>query len=174
MLNLDFLKEFFAALYPEHHYVNIKSPLLLINMNYILIGLYVGIVIALSVICYRKNHMGKAIRAIIEKGALSEESALTAEELGLAGKRTLISALRREKFGSLVKTADSAKDGDAQARYYIPEDRRYEAENRYSRRGSGIGSVIIWAVILIPVFMFLRFIIPELLQLLDNFITSIK
>ena len=174
MLNLEFFKEFFAALYPEHYYANIESPLLLINLNYILLALYAGVVIALSVVCYRKRHLGKAVRAIIEKGALSEDSALTAEELGLAGSRTLSSALRREKFGSLVKAASSGKDGGSVARYYIPEDRRYEAETRYSGRGCGIGAVIIWAVILIPVFMILRFIIPELLQLLDNFITSIK
>lgn len=178
IFDVEFWKEFFEALYPEHYYEHVKSPLLLIDLNYILIGLYVGIVVGLVVMCYRKGHMGKAVRAILKAEAYSEESAKTPEELGLAKSRTLLRALRLGKFGGLVKSVgfdplDKKPDYSAE-RYYIPEDRRYQAEDRYSRRGVGIPMVIFWAIFLIPVFMLLRFAIPELLQMLDNFISGLK
>lgn len=178
IFDVEFWKEFFGALYPEHYYENIKSPLLLIDLNFILVGLYVGIVVGLAVMCYRKGYMGKAVRAILKAEAHTEADAKTPEELGLAKSRILVRALRRGKFGGLVKCVGvdlSEKKPDYSAeRYYIPEDRRYQAEDRYSRRGVGIPMVIFWAVFLIPVFLLLRFAIPELLQMLDNFIAGLK
>lgn len=178
IFDLEFWKEFFNALYPEYYYENIKSPLLLIDLNYILIGLYVGIVVGLVLMCYRKGHLGTAVRAILKAQAHSEETAKTPVELGLAKKRTLVRALRLGKFGGLVKCVGvdlTEKKPDYSAeRYYIPEDRRYQAEDRYSRRGVGIPMVIFWAIFLIPVFLVLRFAIPELLQMLDNFISGLK
>jgi len=175
---MDFLKEVFAALYPEHNYVNIKSPLPLIDINFILIGLYVGLVVGLAVACYRKRYMGKAVRAIIKEQAFSEETAKTPAELGLDKGRLLLGALRRRRFGGMVKQIGvdiEAKRPDySDEKYYIPEEFRYQAEERYSTRGASVGSVIFWAIFFIPVFLVLRYIIPELLQLLDNFITSTK
>lgn len=176
--DLAFWKEFFYALYPQHYYDNIESPLLLIDLNFILIGLYIGIVVGLSVMCYRKGHLGKVVRAILKAEAFSEETAKTPEELGIAKSRSLVRALRRRSFGGLVRGVGAdleAKKPDYSAeRYYIPEEKRYQAEDRYSRRGVGVPMVIFWAVFLIPVFLLLRFVIPELLQMLDNFITGIK
>lgn len=176
--DMEFWKEFFDVLYPDYYYENIKSPLVLADLNYILVGLYLGIVVGLCLMCYRKGHLGKAVRAILKVEAYSEETAKSPEELGIAKSRTLVRALRRGSFGGLVKSVGFdvlAKRPDYTGeRYYIPEERRYQAEDRYSRRGVGIPMVIIWAIILIPVFFGLRFVIPELLQMLDNFITGIK
>ncbi len=176
--DMEFWKELYNALYPKHYYVNIKSPLLLVDLNYILIGLYIGIVAGLALMCYRKVHLGKAVRAILKAEAFSEESAKSPAELGIGKSFTLVRALRKRKFGSLVKIVGvdiEAKRPDFSAeRYYIPEDLKYRAEDRYSRRGTSIATVVIWALLLIPLFLFLRFAIPELLQLLDNAITMMK
>ena len=178
MFDTGFWKEFFDALYPDYHYKNIESPLVLVDLNYILIGLYIGIVVASAFICYRKIHLGIAVRALLKEKAHSEEDAKTIEELGVAKRPTLVRALRRGRFGGIVKQIGvdiEAKRPDyTSARYYIPENRRYQAEDRYSRKGMGVGVVIFWAIFLIPVFMVLRFVIPELLQLLDNFITGLN
>ncbi len=178
MFDKQFWGEFFDALYPEYHYKNIKSPFPLLDLNFMLIGLYIGIVVALIFVCYRKGYMGNAIRAMLKAKAHSVEDAKTPAELGLDRKPILLRALRRGKFGGLVRCVGvdmSKKKPDfSEERYYIPEDRRYQAEDRYNRRGVGIGTVIFWTIFLIPVFMVLRFAIPELLQLLDNFITGIN
>lgn len=178
MFDKGFWKEFFDALYPDYYYRNIESPLVLVDLNYILIGLYIGIVVASALICYRKTHLGIAVRALLKAKAHSEEDAKTIEELGIAGRPTLVRALRRGRYGGIVKMVGvdlTAKHPDfTNARYYIPEERRYQAEDRYSRKGMGVGVVIFWAIFLIPVFMLLRFVIPELLMMLDNFITGLK
>lgn len=178
MFDKAFWTEFFDALYPEYHYKNIESPFPLIDLNFILIGMYIGVVVALILSCYRKGYMGHVVRAILKAKAHSAEDALTPEELGLHKKRILVRAMRRRKFGGLVKCVgvdfEQKKPDFSEERYYIPEEHRYQAEDRYSRRGVGIGMVIFWAIFLIPVFMVLRFAIPELLQMLDNFITGIN
>ena len=177
MFDKAFWNEFFDALYPDYYYKHIESPLILMNVTYILIGIYLGIVLASVVVCYRKNHLGTVIRALLKAEAHSEENAKTPEELGIAKRWTLVRALRKCGFGSLVKQVgvdiEAKKPDYTNEKYYIPEDLRYRAEDRYSRRGMGIGVVIFWAIFLIPVFMFLRFLIPELLQLLDNFIGTL-
>lgn len=178
MFDKEFWGQFFDALYPEYYYKNIRSPFPLVDLNFILIGLYVGIVLALIFSCYRKGYIGGAVRALLKAKAHSAEAAKTPEELGLAKKPLLLRALRRRRFGGLVRCVDESpeekKKDFSHERYYIPEDHRYQAEDRYSRKGLGIGTVIFWAIFLIPVFMLLRFAIPELLQMLDNFITGIN
>ncbi len=173
-LDLAFWKEFFDALYPDYHYKNIKSPLLLVNMNYILLGLYVGVVLGLIATYYRRAHLGKAIRAIISAEAFSPETAKTPEELGIGKSRILKRALKKSKFGGMVKAAiaDSGQDSLGETRYYIPEKIRFQAEDRYSKKGAGIGKVILWAIIMIPVFLVLRYVIPEFLLILDGILGS--
>lgn len=214
IFSIDFLKELYSAVYPEHHYANLHSPLYFVNLDFILIGLYVGIVIGLFITCGRRAHTGDLIGRILSAEATSPETAKSAEELGIADKSGLIRALKRRRFGSLVRsvvvpdstdgTGDDAVDsadeaangtgsgdkgtredtngansGDGEAiggevRYYVDKSDAYSAEMLYGKRKGGIITAVIWAIILIPVFMLIRFFIPELLQLLDNFITGTK
>lgn len=178
MFDKAFWNEFFDALYPEYHYENITSPFPLLSLNWMLIGLYVGIIAALILVSWRKGYMGNVIRSLLKAEAFSEETAKSPEELGLEKKPILKRALKRQRFGGLVKCVGvdllEKKPDFSSARYYIPEDRRYRAEDSYSRRGVGVPMIIFWAIVLIPVFMVLRFAIPELLQLVDNFITGIS
>lgn len=163
---MEFLKDFFEALYPSYTYSNLKSPLFFVSLDYILIALYVGIVAGLAFMTYRQCHLGRAVRAITEHGAVSEATALDAEALGLKRSRTLTRALKKEKFGSLVSST-------ANNRYYITEERVPEAEVRYAEKRRGVGFVVIWAIVMIPVFLALRALIPEVLKMLDNFIGAL-
>lgn len=99
-------------------------------------------------------------------------------------------SLKRRRYGSLIKIAsaeggegDEGKAGEAvegaesaenAARYYIDGSDAYSAEECFGKRRGGILTAVIWAVVLIPIFLLIRFFIPELLQLLDNFITGVK
>lgn len=160
---MEFLKEFFEALYPTYDYANLKSPLFFFNLNYFLAALYIGIVVGIALMAYRQTHLGRAVRAIITASAHSDERAQTAEELGIAKSWTLKHALKRERFGSLVHKTD---DG----RYFIPEERRIEAETRYGERRHTVLYVVVWAIVLIPVFLGFRALIPWILKMLDNFV----
>lgn len=190
IISIDFLKELYAALFPEHHYANIKSPLFLIDLDFILVGLYVGIVVGAFVMCAHRARTGELIGAILSAGATSPETAKTLGELGLAGKESVLRSLKRRRYGSLIKIAsveggesDEGKAGEAvegaesaenAARYYIDGSDAYSAEECFGKRRGGILTAVIWAVVLIPIFLLIRFFIPELLQLLDNFITGVK
>ncbi len=189
IFSIDFLKELYAALFPEHHYANIRSPLFLIDLDFILLGLYVGIVIGAFVMCAHRARTGELVGAILSAGATSPENAKTLAELGLGGKESVIRSLKRRRYGSLIKVASNATDegndgsaGDAggaasaeeAARYYIDGSDAYSAEECFGKRRDGILTAVIWAIVLIPIFLLIRFFVPELLQLLDNFITGVK
>lgn len=186
IFSIDFLKELYAALFPEHHYANIRSPLFLIDLDFILIGLYVGIVIGAFVMCAHRARTGELVGAILTAGTTSPENAKTLGELGLGGKKSVIRSLKRRRYGSLIKVASNAtgegNDGGAggtssaeeAARYYIDGSDAYSAEECFGKRRGGILTAVIWAIVLIPIFLLIRFFIPELLQLLDNFITGLK
>ena len=69
-----------------------KSPL--ISLRMLLLGIFVGTVIACIVMAYNKQVLGGAIRRIIEKGANSPETAKTLSELGYEKNAFIRSAVR--------------------------------------------------------------------------------
>lgn len=56
------------------------------------------------------------------------------------------------------------------ARFYIPEELKYRAEVRYARRGTNVVSLIVTIIILAVAAFGVLYLVPEMLQLLDNFI----
>ena len=61
----------------------------------------------------------------------------------------------------------------ARARFYIPEDLRITAELRYEAKGTTLPNLILSIVLLIAAGFAVLYILPELLTLLDNFLTLI-
>ncbi len=56
------------------------------------------------------------------------------------------------------------------ARFYIPEELKYRAEVRYARRGTNVVSLIVTVIILAVAAFGVLYLVPEMVQLLDNFI----
>ena len=86
----------------------------------------------------------------------------TAEESGRSGSKK-------------SKTRKSTREiiDFSTARFYIPEDLKYRAEIRYASRGTDVVSFFICVVILAVAAFAAIFIIPELMQLIDNFIGTL-
>lgn len=59
------------------------------------------------------------------------------------------------------------------ARFYIPEELKYRAEVRYASRGTDFFALGICVVIFAAAAFAAIFIIPELIQLIDNFIGTL-
>lgn len=59
------------------------------------------------------------------------------------------------------------------ARFYIPEELKYTAEVRYASRGTNFVTLFIAVVALAALAFAAIFLIPELLQLIDNFLGTI-
>lgn len=162
-------------------------------------GLYIGIVFGvLGSILFRINS-SRLVKSLLAASASEESTAKTLEELGLA-KNALIryylkddSVLRRsvcicegahkpmqvgkfrrfwyEKF---IRTPIPEKIDFSSARFYIPEENRIAAELRFREEEHPVRNFIFAAVGLFAVSVFAIYAVPELLLMLDNFVSTVK
>ena len=58
--------------------------------------------------------------------------------------------------------------------FYIPKEDSYAADVRYDKKGSGLISVLIVAGLSLVVAAFIIFMLPEMLQMLDNFVGMMR
>ncbi|MGN1347142.1 MAG: hypothetical protein ACI4V1_10175 [Eubacteriales bacterium] len=169
------------------------------SLEILLWSIYAGILLGvLGALLYRV-YTGSFITAMVSAGALDEQNAVTLDSLKFRGKwyvkrqiasgsslgRMLIctnadtfppkkcGTLRRlwhEKFlGTEVPTPvpfDTAK-------FYLPEERRVSAELRFTTERHPVRTFLLAAVILFLVVLAATYVIPELLQMLDNFLTQV-
>lgn len=169
------------------------------TMPLIIWGIYIGIMLGVlgSILC--RIYSSRLIQALMKNGCCDADSAKTLAELGLRKQwfvRYMLkdeSALRRSvliandamlpvKAGKVKKfwyekflrdEFPTKLDWDS-AKFYLPEENRIGAELRYQVEGHPIRNFIFAAVGLFAVALFANFAIPELLQMLDNFITSVQ
>ncbi len=149
----------------------------------------------------RRDVMGKAARILLKREADTPEKALTLAEMGCE-KNILIrlglreeGSLRREivcanaddfqprtpgKFRAVLRKIFSrdpelpAKLDFATARFYLPEANKFRAEERYNAKGQTLPRLILALGLIALVCAGAVFVIPELMQMLDNFITIVR
>lgn len=132
-----------------------------LDLNMILISLFIGIMIACFAMIYHQQFLGGIIRRIIEKKALSADSALTLAELGYNEKNVFLKFALREN--STVRKHILSPEDD-KTRYYIPEEKRIGLEIRFRKKGNGFVGVI-FAVIVFGLAIFvLLSVIPWLVN----------
>ncbi|MBQ4354123.1 MAG: hypothetical protein IJC71_04440 [Clostridia bacterium] len=169
------------------------------SMPLIIWGLYIGIVLGVlgSIIC--RIYSSRIITALVKNGCTDEASAKTLSELAL-GNTYFIRRMLREDSSlrrAVMMSGDASspvqagklktfwytkflrddlpvKTDFSNARFWLPEEKRPGAELRYQIEGHPVLSFIFAAAALFAVAMFANFAIPELLQMLDNFITTVK
>lgn len=153
-------------------------------VNRIIPTLILGIIIAVIGVVYSRRVVGAFVRTVIEKGAFSPDAGITLFDSGAF--RSIVvrhelsrgALLRKVVFCREEQAFLSEKGKDATYKidftkdhFYIPEDLKYRAENRFSLKGSSWVSVVA-TVVLVPVFVGLicRFM-PNILQFVDSVIT---
>ena len=170
-----------------------------VTMRNIVIGLFIGIIIAAAMACYDKNVLGNFVRKIVYEECLSPETAKTLYELGYARNTAVRSNLRRTtKLGRIVRsverdsyerdteaarTAYIEKHGSDRgfsvppfkldvntAHFYIPDEEHYRAEVRFEKGGSGWRALLLVLVVSVIGIALVTFLLPDMLQLVDNFI----
>lgn len=157
----------------ENFDIDVNSSSMLVIIIGLAIGLLVGII--LSLIC--KSVAGKVVKALGKHGAVDENSAKTIEELELGKVAFLKSVL---KPGSALFKALACTDGGekkidyATARFYLPEEKRISAETRFAEEKHPVRSGILAVILVSAAALFAVFVIPELLTMLDNFVTQVK
>lgn len=133
----------------------------MISIPMLVWALYFGIAIGVLAMYYNKVYLGSAIRAILEKGAIEEENAKTAEELGFANKKLILYAIEKGILSKYIRPYE--KEGVMH--YYISEEHRIRVELRYSAKGTDLYVVIVSLVIfLLLAFVAARYL-PELIAM---------
>ena len=154
------------------------------TVNRIIPALILGIIIAAVATVFSRRLVGDFVRTLIEKEALSPERGVTLLETG-AFRSTVVRRelcrgvfLRKVVFCREEQAFLDEKGKDAtyeidftKDHFYIPEDLKYRAENRFNQKGTGWLSVVL-TVVLVPLVVGLicRFM-PNILQFADSIIT---
>ena len=117
---------------------------------------------------FRKN---SAVRSALRHGSLSKIIVCTQKQeydAQIAKKKTEYEQYATKdspKFKSVPYKVNFETDT-----FFIPKDASYAADVRYDKKGSGIGAVLIAIAVALLLAVFIIFILPDMLQLLDNFI----
>ena len=189
------------ALLMSYMYENFELYNPTLTLELIVWSVCAGIVIGAVTAYLQRAVIGAFARRLIADGIDTPEKAVTAEEAGF-GKNFLIKLALREG-GSLRRTVTLANAEDfppkavskgaarlrrlfsmdeeprraldlTRARFYIPEADRIRAELKYEIKGTTLGGLAVSIVLVIAIGFAALYILPELFQFLDNFLTSIR
>ena len=179
------------------HYNNFELYNPFISLDLIVWALFAGFVLASLLALYNKRIIGGFVKAMLRDECLSPETAKTVTELGYGSDWFIKNALRtdtvlRRFVVRIDKDADGADSSEqpkgekkkrppkhdaidfTTARFYIPEELKYKADVRYASRGTNIITFVIGVAALIAAAFAAIYFIPDLIQLIDNFITQMK
>ncbi len=164
-------------------------------------GLFAGFVIAGILSYYNKTYLGAVVRSLVKKGANCPENALLLSQTGVRADAIRFRAVCRD--GALTKyvkianpeeceieqkkqsafirglcrflSIERKKKYDARkAKFYIPEEKRIQAELRYAAKGNSLGEIAIGIVAAFVVAIVAIKCIPYILDLVDSVITLYK
>ena len=145
-----------------------------ISLEMIVWSLCVGLCLG-AVMSYLNNRViGGYARYLLKNGICDAERAQTLTEAGYGKNLFLRSALRDGKplrrLVRFVGEEDTVKVDPKATKIYIPEEYRITAELRYEERGNSLPNLILSVLLLIALALVVLFVMPELLQLVDNFL----
>ncbi|MCI8387880.1 MAG: hypothetical protein HFE63_05375 [Clostridiales bacterium] len=179
---MDFFKEFFEALGNDLNKIFGETITLgdnpITTLNIIVWSLYIGFIIGIGITVYNRCVLGTLIRKLIERQAFSDGGAVTVAELG-CGNPFIKFALREK--GTLRRivymvgdTPETRKrESFDTAKFYLPEQNIHRAEVVYGSSGMNIVSVLLSVLAFLVVVMVAFFVIPNLIQMLTNFIAGV-
>ena len=192
------MKKYFSAASSYNH---LEFYNRIMTLKTVIIGLYVGFLGGILLGFYHKVYLGGFVRKLIKKAAFSEDSALTLREAGV--KNTFFLRRALIKKGTLRRICEASNEADAtvetgrskaarivrrflsfedipkvtydfdKIKFYIPEEKKYAAEIRFDKKGSNPALFIVMALALTVVAFVVYMEIPELLTMLDNFLSVI-
>ncbi len=188
-----------AALATVYENFTFKNPTT--TLPIIIWGIYFGFVIGGILSYYNKTYLGAVVRSLVKKGATSPETAVTFSQAGIkAGYFRRRAVFGDNALTKYVKTAnpeecelemreayafvrglrrlfgrEREKKFDAEtAKFYVAEEKRIQAELRYSSKGSTLPVVVIGIVAAFAVAVLAINCIPYILELIDSVITMYK
>ena len=150
------------------------------TLAFILLMAVVGIVIGCSVMLWQIKVPGALVRALSGRGAYGADRAVYAAELGYRREWVLRFLLSENgalhKYVGVIPTEKDKKGRDLLtcASLYLREETKDRAELRYRKGNATTGALIAAIVLFTALAIIMYFIIPDLIKMLENFISSLK
>ena len=154
------------------------------NIEVLVWALFIGFVIASFMIFYHKRIIGSFVRALLDRQAVSADSALSIYDLGFEKNGLVKNALRsdatlrrlvwevddnmqKREDGVIFSARTSTLDLN-NAKFYIPSENKIRAELRYSAKGTDVFAIIIAVVIFMAVAYAALLLIPMISELISS------
>jgi hypothetical protein len=196
----EFYKDkYFTPQFGDYEHIEIAESSL-VTLPMVAVAAIIGMCLAAIAAIFNKRYLGDFARALISAEALTPESAQTLEQLGYLKNTTIRSSLKNgttlrrvvkcveeeQYYAELKKKREefeqTNKDPKAKfkevpfkmdvsaAHFYIPEDLKYTAELKFEKKGTDWLSFMLVVVGSIALALLLIWVVPELLQMTDNFL----
>ncbi len=140
-----------------------------VDLNIILISIFIGIIIASVAIVYRRYVLGNIVKRIVEKKAFSEDSAITLEEMGY---NNVFMKFALREGSTFKKTVHRVADEQKNVRYFIPEEIYMREEIKYCKKNTNIIGIIVAAVLFFLVFYLLLNYVPWVVDGIKDIFSS--
>lgn len=180
---------------------DLSSPLF--TMETVIWGVVIGVCVGAVWSVLTRRTYGTFVKRLHTAGAAAPEKAVTLAELKMEKNPILKLALREGKplrkyalcenpddcvirrpaptgIAKTVRRVFSMEESRppvtdlSRARFYMPDEQRYEAEVRYDKKGTDLAGLIVSVVLLIALGFAVQWILPELLAFLDRAISAMR
>ena len=160
-------------------------------------GMYFGVVLACLLALYEKRVIGKFVRTLLQKGALSPETAMTLADLGYEKNPFIKRSLRgKTALSTLVYIPgeehglpeDPASDEElhpipairgkldftgTNTKFYIPAPLRHRAAIRFEQHGTHLMSVVVAIILFAAVAILLVWGLPKAIDFVRDLFSTL-
>lgn len=150
------------------------------TLSFVILAIFLGTAAACVIMLYNIKIPGRMVRALSRAGANSPEKAISAADCGIKSERMLRFMLsERAALSKYVRIIpeETVKMGKKEravlksAKFYLEEETRLRAELRYDDKNANLLTVTVGIFLLALLAFAAVAIIPELTQMLKNFIS---
>ncbi len=163
-----------------YYYQNFTIPSGFDSLDVLVWGVFAGVMLGATSATIDKLYCQRMVKALVDAEAQTPEKALTLNQMNLKGKWYLRHALKAGKPLRKMLTipehiqADALPQKPEDIPFYLPEENRFRAENRYENGRRPIANLFLLGIALLATVFFVLFAVPELLTMLDNLVGFVK
>lgn len=175
----------------------------LFTIEIVIWGLIIGVGVGAVCSVLTRRTLGTFVKRMHKAGAADPASALSLENIGMERNPILKLSLREGKalrryalcanpeecviarpapagFSKMMRRIFSFEETRppvidlTRARFYMPDEQRYEAEVRYDKKGTDLAGLIVSLAMLFALGRVVHWLLPELLAFLDRAISAMR
>ena len=129
------------------------------DITYFITFFVIGILIALAVHIFSRHFLGGFLKALNDKGACNEDSAIKLSDIGYQKNFLIKYALSHKTTVSFI-VAKIPSDTKDDTKYYIPEEKSRKAEALYRSEGLSPRAFVALIIVLLAVLLLCKYVVP--------------